>query len=214
MKRRLFFVILLIFSVSLVFGQKQQGLKLGINRANITGKDLGDVTPLTGYHSGAFEMYPLMDNIIFHLELIYNLKGAKNEYSFPFWDGDVIVSQTYTFHYLEMPLLFKYNYRKDKFRLQPYIGPSIAMLIDAKREYTEDWGGEIFSGTDDIRKNVKDIEYSLNFGADVMFPLLSEQILIGVRYNLGLSEILENVPQKAKNRVLMFSFGYILRERS
>ena len=213
MLRKFLLLIFIILSMSLIFAQRQQGVRLGVNLANITGKDLGDVTSLTGFHSGAFQLYQFSDDIAIQLEAIYTIKGAKNEFTFQGWDGDIPVKEIFIFHYLEMPLLFKYNISRQKFRFQPYAGPSLALLVASTREYTIDWYGEIETGTDDMGAFTKDIEYGINFGLDVFFPFLSQQLLVGLRYNLGLSEIFENIPQKAKNRVLMFNFGYILREK-
>jgi opacity protein-like surface antigen len=107
--------------------------------------------------------------------------------------------------YLNIPLMLKYGVT-DKLFLE--FGPQLGFLLSAKSKIEETYDGETYSEEQDIKDSFKSIDFGLNFG--VSFDV-AENIMIGVRYNLGLSNIIDEEDSgddKLQNAVFSLSVGY------
>ena len=93
----------------------------------------------------------------------------------------------------------------NKFGLE--VGPQIGFLLSANSEIKETFNGESETSDQDFKDSVKSIDFGLNFGASYD---VSENIIIGARYNLGLSNINneDGDANKINNTVFSFSLGY------
>ena len=173
------------------------GTKVGLNLSNFTG-DLDDSDSKIGFNIGAFAEISLSDKFIFQPELLFSSQGAKFEES----DNNFSSEEKLKFNYLNMPLMIKFA-ASDKFALE--FGPQLGFLLSAKSKFEETFDGETFSEEVDIKDSVKSIDFGLNFGASFD---VSENIMIGARYNLGLSDITDSEDLKVQNAVFSFSVGY------
>jgi opacity protein-like surface antigen len=143
----------------------------------------------------------LSDKFIFQPELLFSSQGAKFEES----DNNFSFEETLKFNYLNMPLMIKFA-ASDKFALE--FGPQLGFLLSAKSKFEQTFDGETFSEEVDIKDSVKSIDFGLNFGASFD---VSENIMIGARYNLGLSDITDGEDDEdfnVQNSVFSFSVGY------
>jgi hypothetical protein len=143
----------------------------------------------------------LSDKLIFQPELLYSTQGASLEESF---DSNSI-KVTNSVDYLNIPLILKYGVT-DKLFLE--FGPQLGFLLSGKSKYEETYGGETESETEDIKEFTNSIDFGLNFG--VSFDI-AENIMIGARYNLGLSNIIDEEDsgdEKLQNSVFSLSLGY------
>jgi len=195
MKNIVLVAIILALSVGMLVAQPVFGARLGLNMANISQKDIEKNTSKMGLNIGGMMQYPIAENIVFQPELLYTMKGANFDYNAnPYW----------SFGYIEIPMLVKYNVNMPSMKIQPYLGPSLAMLMSAK------------SGNDDTDTDVKDdmegMEFGLNLGADVIFM---KSYMAGLRYDMGLSNIMKDAPTdyEVYNRTIMVNVGYIFGQK-
>jgi len=201
MKKVLFIAVVVLLGLGNVNAQEVKfGTKVGLNLSNFTG-DLDDSDSKIGFNIGAFAEISLSDKFIFQPELLFSSQGAKFEES----ENDFSFEETLKFNYLNMPLMIKFA-ASDKFALE--FGPQLGFLLSAKSKFEETFDGETFSEEVDIKDSVKSIDFGLNFGASFD---VSENIMIGARYNLGLSDITDGEDGEdfnVQNAVLSFSVGY------
>jgi long-subunit fatty acid transport protein len=175
------------------------GAKLGLNLSSLR-SDM-DFDSKIGFNLGVFAEINLSDKLIFQPELLYSTQGASLEESFDSNSFKV----TNSVDYLNIPLILKYGVT-DKLFLE--FGPQLGFLLSGKSKYEETYGGETESETEDIKEFTNSIDFGLNFG--VSFDI-AENIMIGARYNLGLSNIIDEEDsgdEKLQNSVFSLSLGY------
>jgi opacity protein-like surface antigen len=172
------------------------GAKIGLNSSNLRG-DM-DFDSKIGFNVGAFAEISLLDKFIFQPELLFSTQGAKFETS----DANAAVS--IKVNYLNIPLMLKYGVT-DKLFLE--FGPQLGFLLSGKSKFEVTYGGETDSEEEDIKDSSKSFDFGLNFGASFD---VAENIMIGARYNLGVSNINDDDrdDDKAQNAVFYLSLGY------
>ena len=176
------------------------GAKAGLNVSTLTG-DVNDASSRVGFHVGGFAEIKLSDKFSVQPELLYSAQGAKFETS----GAGFSEEDKFNLAYLNVPVMAKY-YVAEKFSLEA--GPQIGFLLSAKNDFSYSDSGESESGKVDIKDGFKSIDFGVNFGAGYDF---TENLSVGVRYNLGLSNIAEKVEgsdAKVKNSVFSLSVGY------
>ena len=194
MKKVLFILAIAIAVTGSVNAQDVKiGAKVGLNLANITGDfDGDDLDAKTGFNLGVFAEISLSDKLIFQPELLFSTQGAKSE--------ETNYNYSLKLNYLNIPLMIKYAVT-DKFALE--LGPQVGFLLSANEEET--FNGETASDEEDVKDYFKSIDFGLNFGASFD---VSEKIIIGARYNLGLSNISDIEDINVKNSLFSLSVGY------
>jgi opacity protein-like surface antigen len=201
MKNVLFIAVVVLLGLGNVNAQEVKfGAKVGLNSSNVTGES-EDSDAKIGFNLGAFAEIILSDKFIFQPELLFSPQGASLEDS---TDSEAY-KQTIKANYLNIPLLIKYGIT-DKFALE--FGPQLGFLLSAKAKVEETFDGETISIEQDIKDSFKSIDFGLNFGASFD---VAENIMIGARYNLGLSDITDGEDSehfKVQNAVFSFSVGY------
>lgn len=177
------------------------GAKAGLNLSNVSSEQM-DTDKKAGFNFGAFAQISLSEKITFQPELLFSNQGFKSEISEP--DSEYFYEQKDEINYLNVPLMIRYAVL-DKFGLE--FGPQFGFLLSANEEGKETLRGETTTFDQDIKELLKSTDFGFNFGASYD---VSENIIIGARYNLGLSDIRdENVDtNKVSNTVLSFSLGY------
>ncbi|CAH0336514.1 hypothetical protein FVB9288_02219 [Flavobacterium sp. CECT 9288] len=176
------------------------GVKGGLNLANISG-DVEDNSSKIGFNVGGFVEIKVSDKFSVQPELLFSTQGTKFEESGSGFSAEV----KYNLSYLNIPVMAKY-YAADKFSLE--FGPQIGFLTSAKADFTATESGVTESGKEDVKDDFESIDFGLNFGAGYD---LTEKLSLGLRYNLGLSNIGKfeaGDDSKLNNSVLSLSFGY------
>lgn len=183
------------------------GAKVGLNVATLNG-DLEDAKSLIGAHLGGFVEIKINEKFAFQPELLYSMQGAKSEYSESEPNYSYSEESKLKFGYLNLPLMAKY-FATEKLFIEA--GPQIGFLMSAKNEFkfSETFMGytESASGDDDVKDDLKSIDFGLNFGFGYEF---TENVFASARYNVGLSDIndVQGSDIKIQNGVLQFSVGY------
>ncbi|MWB94674.1 outer membrane beta-barrel protein [Flavobacterium sp. GA093] len=183
------------------------GVKAGLNIANQTGDVVGTES-LVGFHVGGFAEIKLTDKFSIQPELLYSAQGAKYDFSEPEFDS--FEEGKLKLAYLNIPVMAKF-YVTEKFTVEA--GPQIGFLLSAKDDYSGSFMGESYSENEDVKDGYKSIDFGVNFGAGYDF---TENLSVGLRYNLGLSNIVETEDAEefdvddvsVQNSVFSLSVGY------
>jgi hypothetical protein len=163
------------------------GVKGGFNLSNLTPSE--GAKSLLGFNIGGFAEVKLNEKFAIQPELLFSTQGSKFDI-----EGSMIKN---SLSYLNIPVMFKY-YVADKFNVEA--GPQIGVLMSAKLKGDGD--------SLDIKDAYKSIDFGVNCGVGYSF---SENISAGLRYNLGLSNILKSIEGETtneKNSVIQLSVGY------
>ncbi|MBS2210348.1 PorT family protein [Carboxylicivirga mesophila] len=189
MKKILMIVAVMAFVAS-ASAQTTFGVKAGVNFASLS-DDFSDMDSKMGLAVGAFAKFELSEKFAFQPELLFSAQGAKLE------EGGA--EMKIKANYLNLPLMGKY-YLAEGFSLQA--GPQIGFLMSANAELTGA-GEENFD--EDIKDEMKGIDFGLNFGAGYE---LENGLGFDARYNLGLSNIIDSDEETAKNGVFQITVSY------
>jgi opacity protein-like surface antigen len=205
-------VLLALFMVAPASAQVHIGVVGGLNLADIRSNDLEqnirtetgldvNIAKRTTFAMGGIVDYFLSENLALRMEPMYVQKGCKLELrssvtGFQF-DEDV----TSKVGYLELPVMIKYAFGAEK--AKPYIlaGPSLGYMLSAKMVS----GGE----EEDIKNDIKDFDFGLNFGAGLSIPIETYSLFVEGRYALGLIDIDDDQdePSSVKTEGIQFFAG-------
>ena len=201
MKKVLFIAVVVLLGLGNVNAQEVKfGAKVGLNSSNFTGDTEGFDSKI-GFNLGAYAEISLSDKLTFQPELLFSTQGASSEDSFE----NETFKLTIKANYLNIPLMMKYGLT-DKFALE--FGPQLGFLLSAKGKAEGTFDGQAISEEEDLKDFFKSIDFGLNFGASFD---VAENIMIGARYNLGLSNIMDEEDSgddKVQNAVFSFAVGY------
>lgn len=197
---------LFVLAVSLTYAQKAEfGIKGGLNSSNFSGDTDGtDFKSRFGFNLGAFATIKLSEKITLQPEILFSTQGAEAENIEAFVDDMLFTGDVkFNLSYINVPVMIKY-YVVDKFNLEA--GPQIGFLTSAKTSTKLDGYSQTFD--EDAKKYFESVDFGLNFGAGYDF---TKNVSAGVRYNLGLSNILKTElgnNSESQNSVFSLSVGY------
>lgn len=197
---RFIFILILgfaIVSTSYAGEFTAKGITLGLNFAESSGRFVSDLSYKKGICAGGFVVYSFSDMYSIQTELLYSVKGYKID------KQDFKVNAT--FKYLEFPLLLKYMALKNEaFKTNLLIGPSLGYSLDAT--FTSKFTS--FSDFGEIQ-NFRDFDFGAIIGLNVSIPTNIGDIILDIRYNLGLLSWDEK-RDEFKNRAITTMVGYSL----
>ena len=195
-------VVLIILIIGImVFGSFAQmndmlfGVKGGLTLGRISGFDdeISDDNAeyRIGVALGGMMIIPLNEKFYLQSELMYVMKGQKYDFS--------VEEVTMVFDVLEIPILVKYMAVES---IAVYGGPTFDYLMTAKMDSDE---GEVDLKDEDL---VKSMAFGLSFGAQYKM----DKILFDLRYDLGLSDVLDEDSSSAseiKMNTIYVTVGYL-----
>jgi hypothetical protein len=211
LSKSLSLVAMTLLLVSLLASPGFSGIKIGVkggfSLANLTFKPELTDSPLSN-KAGAVGGISLNVGIasFFSLqpEVLYVQKGTKGSDTV---EG-VEITGKYEVDYVEVPLLLNFSFAKEGSSFVPSIlaGPYAGFNARAKMKMSS--GGESYS--EDFKDYVKDIDFGLAFGVGLGMKVGSGKIVLDVRYDLGLTNIGEDMQegQSVKNKTWLFMLGY------
>jgi hypothetical protein len=151
-------------------------------------------------------MYQFSEMFGIQPEAYYTMKGATEKIDILGTTVDV----TYSFDYIEVPLLLKLLIPIENSAINPAIfaGPFVGFNTTAKVKAEADGQSE-----EEDLDEVKSTEFGLAFGGGIGFPVGNNELGFDIRYILGLSTLDDSAEAAdVKNNVLNFNvyFGFSL----
>ncbi len=208
----------LLLSLSTGYAQQRfsAGPRIGLNMANYWGNADG-MKFKPGISAGAFLMYSSLNHFGISADVLYAQRGTRYE--------DATRRFTQRVNYLEIPVVGRYFLNlSGNFRPNIFIGPSVAIKLNAKRvngEYINGGSGPALNA--DNSNDFKNLDLGATGGFQLNWGTGNRQrFLIDARYNLGLSGVQNNLPNawgarnSLQNSTITLSLGYgfgIGRER-
>ncbi len=207
MKKMFLVAAVAVFGMSQSDAQVNFGIKAGPQLTNLVGNDDVDASSKFGFHAGAYANIRISEQFAFQPELLYSMQGAEAERT----ETETILGQTITTHmeekvnlsYINIPLMMKW-YAYDGLNFE--FGPQVGFNMSAKSKATATTTGGGQSVTQEVEQDIDDIEtvdFGLNIGAGYELPM---GLNFGIRYGLGLTEIVKDYDMK--NSVISLGIGY------
>lgn len=190
MKKILLLVAVLFIGTGVFAQDVKFGIKGGLNFANFAGDDPdGDIK--TDIYLGGFARIGLTETLEFQPELVYSRQGMKVDE-----DG---VDGKWKTNYLNLPLLLRAKmFQTDNFH--GIIGPQFGFHLSSEAEGTE---GDVTQSVD-VDELMRGLDFSFAFGFEYD---INDQFSIGLRYNLGLSEIIDHDALESDAKHSVFQLG-------
>ncbi|MEP7257396.1 MAG: porin family protein [Flavitalea sp.] len=188
--KTLFFIPVMLLSISLSAQKFQLGIKGGVNVSNFTGGDFQNVDKkaIIGYHAGGFLSFLVGENFAIQPEVLFSSQGAKLETA-----GN---KENFKVSYLNVPVLAKFRFNGG-FYLEA--GPQFGFKL-----------------SEDVPENTidnfaKNLDLSLDAGLGFHG---ASGLGIGGRYCAGLSKVGDfsssSISPDFKNGVVQFFIFYTL----
>lgn len=192
--------LLFFFCLSTSYAQQRfsAGPRLGLNLSNYWGNADG-MTFKPGLAAGAFLMYSSLNHFGISADVLYAQRGTR------FDNGSLKFTQRV--NYLEIPVVARYFLTlSGNFRPNLFIGPSLAVKLNAKR----------VNGFDgDNSNDFNNLDLGATGGFQLNWGVGSRQrFLIDARYNLGLTDVQTNLPNiwgprsSLQNSTITLALGY------
>lgn len=225
MKNKIF-LLALLFAVTT--NAKAQYLKLGINFANITTTNDGDIDNskiLTGFQIGFTGDAKLGGPLYLQSGILFNSKGAKTQ------SGNANSGNYYKASsnpmYLEVPLNLVFKTPTKNAKLFFGAGPYIAMGIAGKNKVEGRFGGIAFSSNENIKWADDDpstlnyeegsgygIVRRFDYGFNALAGIETKDFQLGINYGLGLAKLQSgsnsSADDKNKHRVFSITMAFKL----
>ncbi|HLP65361.1 porin family protein [Flavobacterium sp.] len=161
------------------------GAKAGLNLSNVTGDNTDDNKMKVGFQVGAFANIGISEQFAVQPEVLFSTQGNKIDGP---GDGSVELN------YINIPIMAQYKVA-DKFTLEA--GPQIGFLMSAKLKFD---GGSI-----DVKDQINSTDFGIGVGAGYD---VAENINLGLRYTIGVSNLNKEGDDKNANSNLAFAIGY------
>lgn len=190
------------------------GPKAGVNFANLNGSE-ADTDMKVGFHVGAFAEIFFTDKFALQPEVVFSQQGAKASGEIPYtstFNGTEINvllegEQSTSLSYINIPVMAKY-YVIDGLAVEagPYVGFLMKSEMEIEGDFSVQGQTRSFNETIDTKDAMNSVDFGVGLGASYS---LDNGFFAGARYNLGLSDTLEeNEGDAVKNGVIQISVGY------
>ncbi len=176
MKYAVPFALFILSFCSASLAQVQFGIKAGYNLASLPFSDDEFYTHknLSAFNAGLMASFPLSTHLLLQPELVYSLQGIHATVHAT-TSGDQHI--TYTYHYLNLPILIKYQHPSGLFA---ETGLQLGIVLTANA----DDGKEFYVNETPYTQPV---DFSWVFGLGYEIPKIN--LGLDLRYNLGFTNI-------------------------
>lgn len=170
---------MVIFSIDATAQDSHAGIRGSLNLSNwYTGDDVNDENLKVGFAIGGFYRSYLTENLSLQPGLEFSQKGSTFTYNNIFGDGEI----RGILNYIELPVLLNFHLTET---LHVGAGPYAALLIGAKQKTVDDDGS-----TQDVEEYDRDDFTTLDYGLSFDGGIDLEGISAGLRYNLGMNDVI------------------------
>lgn len=213
MKKIFFIAAAMLGVVSLSAQEKttssQFGVKSTVNMSSFNGDDVKDNDYKVGFSAGVYGHFPITDQFAVQPEVNFTRIGGKLKDDVTELGNTTIKDKNKTtLDYIQVPIMFKYYPGASRFNIEA--GPQFGYNVYAsnKQETSVYTNGTVntISGKTDIKDNVKDFDFGVNFGLGYN---VTDNINVGARYYMGLTKVGENTDNgtTAANDIKNHSFS-------
>ncbi len=182
-------ILVLIASTAQAWGEDGPawGLKAGLNGSSFYGDDSGPMKTRFGAIVGGYVEYPVTELISLQGEVLYSMKGWKNE------EYGILYEISYRINYIEIPMLVRINSPCGN-GIGPYLimGPALSFKAGSDFE-VKVLGTSVESEPEDFgMTEPKGTEVGFVLGGGVTIPAGNYTIGFEVRGNGGLTDTFED----------------------
>ncbi|MCP4686065.1 MAG: PorT family protein [bacterium] len=149
---------------------------------------------------GAFVTFPLHERFEMQAELLFTVKGVKQEFTGDLLGGSMAFSESGYLLYAELPVLFRFPFPgKGVRRTVVYTGPygALNMWSHTRGEYevegTTASSGGSFSGS---IGNVNRLDFGIIAGFDHRFSWGEKALVLDLRYTYGLRQVFSDLEDR------------------
>lgn len=180
--------------------------KAGATFSNLKLNNDESVSGRTGFAAGLGLALPLAPDGFFAIqpELLYIQKGAKFKTNSA---SGTFVGET-SLNYFELPVLAKISFGGEAVKAYVNAGPSIAYALQGRSNDTD-----ISFGNSNATFNNR-MDFGLQFGGGLGFGIGAGNLLLDLRYGMGLSNLLNQsvagADSEAQNRTYALTLGYAI----
>ena len=216
MKKLIFVALLALISIT-TFSQAKFGVKAGLNVANLTGDDTDDVDARISGVFGVFAKVSISETIAFQPEVLYSMQGYTSTIIGDFEGSAVNYKDDTKLHYLNIPIMLRYNYKGIFAEVGPQFGINLRNTLDYEVEL--DYYGNNVTFSDRLKDIAKTFDFGVGVGLGYEIP--KTNLNVNARYMFSLTsfytdagttsggyQFVDNESGSPKNRVLSFSLGY------
>ncbi len=168
------------------------GAKAGINITNVSGSDMN---AKAGYSVGGIAKYNFNDNFALKGEMLFSGQGAKEEYT----EYGITVDAKFLLNYMNIPIIASYNIIEG---LSAGVGVQPGFLLAAKVKASV----EGVSAKENISGQCNNVDFSIPL--EVCYDF-NNGIHVGLRYSLGVTDVLRYDYEASRNQVFNMSVGYM-----
>lgn len=166
-------------------GKPMWGIKAGVSGSNMYGDDTGIFKTRYGGIFGASAEYPFTDLVSIQGELLYAMKGWKND---EYYGGLVEISHSIS--QLEIPVLLRLNSPTDGAGPYLIMGPALYIGV------SDDFKVEVMGVTvpvDEEDFTVQSTQFGVVLGGGMEFPVDKYIISIEARGSIGVTPAYEDI---------------------
>ncbi|CAM1370518.1 porin family protein [Tenacibaculum xiamenense] len=203
--KKLLFVTLMVFGLAVNAQDIEFGAKSGLSFSNLNIKNAFGAQSFdssTNFHFGGVVEFKLSEKFSVQPELLFSRQG--NVAIFKGGTGVVMMDfeDKTRLDYLNVPVMLKYYFIK---KISVEVGPQIGVLLSAKSIIDDKSIPGDTQEKRDIKDHIESIDFGVNFGVG---SKLENGINFGLRYNLGVTDIVKSDENTLKNRVFQVFLGY------
>ncbi len=200
---------IVLFSSFLFAADLFIGARVGLNLSRISGDDVDGeeyITPLPGVTGGIFSRFRFTDFFAVQPELFYSAKGVKWKYDRSEDSGDDEAKDISRIHYVEIPVNLVFSLPFEK-KINPYIygGAAAAFFLGATKTVTIN-NTEVLN--ESRNEGARNYDIGVDFGGGFYLSIKRGDIVLDVKYTLGLLTADDEGYEEVRNRALSLSAGY------
>lgn len=175
----------------------QLGLRAGGDLSQLRGQDdvfgENNTDRKLGFSLGVFAVRPITNQLSIQPELLYTQRGGRLEEVFSEDGFDGEIESRFDLQYVQLPVLLKYHLPAQR-RVHPslYAGPYVGYAIGRDIEIEISSEGESMELSVNADEAFERFDYGAVFGIDFGYPLGRRMVYAGIRYELGLANVLKD----------------------
>jgi hypothetical protein len=167
------------------------GVMAGVNLASISGEDISGIDNRTGFLAGVFLTFHVTNTFAIQPEAIYSQKGASD-------NSDPDFKATFKMDYVDFPVLLRFDIPVAG-PIRPFFVAGPAFGVQVKCAIAAEGSGvsasadcDLVDESSEIQFRKKSFDLSGVAGAGLDFKLGGTTLMVGARYEHGLTDVVQD----------------------